>query len=77
MVNATGAPSAYPFLSFFFLMAGGKKSRDGDAVGRRAERAGVRKLCGRIMSNKLAQQKSFHFLEKSSRKLYNKSTSAA
>jgi hypothetical protein len=44
MVNATGAPSAYPFLSFFFLMAGGKKSRDGDAVGRRAERAGVRRL---------------------------------
>jgi len=35
------APPAYPFLNRSFLMAGGKKSRAGDAVGRRAERAGV------------------------------------
>ena len=38
------APPAYPFLHRSFLMAGGKKSRAGDAVGRRAKRAGVPEL---------------------------------
>jgi hypothetical protein len=55
-------------------MAGGKKSRDGDAVGRRGFASRGAEVGGRIMFHKLEQQKSFHFLEKSSRMGYYKST---
>ena len=45
-------------------MAGGKKSRDGDAVGRRAERAGVRECRGRTLFEEVAEADVIPFARK-------------
>ncbi len=50
------APPAYPFLNRSFLMAGGKKSRAGDAVGRRAKRAGVPEVSFPFPRKRFAQR---------------------
>ena len=68
------APSAVSFHIRSFLMAGGKKSGAGDAVGRRAKRAGVRKLRGRTLFAKFRRLTLFLLFKVSSSECYNDTT---
>ena len=68
------APSAVSFHIRSFLMAGGKKSGAGDAVGRRAKRAGVRKLRGRTLFAKSRRLALFLLFKVSSSECYDDTT---